>query len=131
MESRKSKKTRSHAEASWSSRDVRSSLSPPVVISRPQLKDRVKSAPLVAQTGKARQEKLSKHISTSAGAATRVKQESVSSPVTSDPPPSPIFRPEERTSQSLSASGQVGVHFLRARRFRSDESPRTIDRKCY
>ena len=131
MESRKSKKTRSHAEASRSSRDVRSSLSPPVAISRPQIKDRVKSAPLVAQTGKARQEKLSKHVSTSAGAVTRGKHESVSSPSTSDAPPSPIFGPGERTSQSLSASGQVGVHFLHTRRFRPDESPRTIDRRCF
>ena len=107
MESRKSKKTRSYGEASKISRDARSSLSPPAATSRPQLKDRVKSAPLVAQTARARQEKQSKHASTSVRSAAKGRQDVESPPPTPAYLLSPVLALQERPVQNVSASGQV------------------------
>ena len=61
MESRRSKKTRSYGEASKPSRDSHQSLSPPTSGSRPLLKDRVKSAPLVAQSVKNKHDGRARH----------------------------------------------------------------------
>ena len=61
MESRKSKKTRSYGEGSKSSKESHQPFSPPVSSARPQLKDRVKSAPLVAQSTKPKHEGRAKH----------------------------------------------------------------------
>lgn len=61
MESRRSKKTRSYGEASKPSRDSHQSLSPPTSGSRPLLKDRVKSAPLVAQSAKIKHDARARH----------------------------------------------------------------------
>ncbi|KAL8822644.1 MAG: hypothetical protein Q9191_006622 [Dirinaria sp. TL-2023a] len=107
MESRRSKTTRSHGEASKSARDPRSSLSP-AHSSRPHLKDRVKSAPLVAQTSRVRQDAIrSKHASTSARAASREKQYGNSPPLTPTPPLSPLFRQQAEPAQYANAHGQT------------------------
>lgn len=113
MESRKSKKTRSYGEASRSSRDTRSSLSSPSATSRPHLKDRVKSAPLVAQTPKTRQEPQSKHASTSVRVVTRAATQDVGSPpLTPESPISPKPNQEEKLPTTLNASGQVRTRYL-------------------
>ncbi|KAL8797233.1 MAG: hypothetical protein Q9195_000700 [Heterodermia aff. obscurata] len=56
MESRRSKKTRFYGDASKTSRDPNQSLSSPSSASRPPLKDRVKSAPSIAQSAKSKHE---------------------------------------------------------------------------
>lgn len=107
MESRRSKTTRSHGEASKSARDTRSSLSA-AHSSRPQLKDRVKSAPLVAQTSRVRQDVMrSKHPSTSARAASREKQYGNSPPLTPTPPLPPLLGQQGEPAQSANALGQT------------------------
>ena len=64
MESRKSKKTRSYGDGSKTSRDSHSTHSPPLSgLVRPQLKDRVKSAPLIAQSTKTKHEGRAKYAS--------------------------------------------------------------------
>jgi len=107
MESRKPKKSRTHGEATKSSRDVRSSLSPAAIASRPQLKDRGKSAPLVPQTSKPKQEKHSIHASTSSRASARPKQDVDTPPLTPTSPLSPVQIQQEELSQDGSASRQV------------------------
>jgi hypothetical protein len=101
LESRK--KTR-HDEATKSSRDVSSSLSPAAIASRPQLKDRGKSAPLVPQTSKPKQEKHSKHASKSSRASARPKQDVDTPPLTPTSPLSPVQNQQEELSQNGSAS---------------------------
>lgn len=61
MESKKPKKTRSHGEASKSSRNSHQPLSSPIAGSRPPLKDRVKSAPLIAQSTKTQHDGRARH----------------------------------------------------------------------
>lgn len=61
MESRRSKKTRSYGEVTKTSRDSHQSPSTPTSGARPPLKDRVKSAPLVAQSAKVKHDGRTRH----------------------------------------------------------------------
>ena len=112
MEARKAKKTRSYGEASKSSRDARSSLSPPAATSRPQLKDRVKSAPLVASTAKIRPDKQSKHASALGRAGSRRTHEIDSPLSTPESSLSPKLRQEEGSLENERALGSVRVYYI-------------------